>query len=89
MAKQKDCYRIVFYPYITEKSMGLIEKENKLEFVVKKEATKPEIKRAIEEILGVKIDKVTTRITKEGKHAIVKLKKEYSASELGMRMGVI
>lgn len=69
--------------------MGLIEKENKLEFIVRKDATKPEIKKAVEEIFDVKIAKITTRIAKEGKHAIVKLKKEYSATELGMRMGVI
>jgi large subunit ribosomal protein L23 len=89
LAKQKDPYQIVLYPYITEKSIGLIEKENKLEFIVVRAATKPEIKKAIEEIFEVKIAKVTTRIGKEGKHAVVKLKKEFSASELGMRMGVI
>lgn len=88
MAKA-DPYQIVFYPWVTEKTLGLIEKENKLEFVVRRTATKPEIKKALEELLEVKIEKVTTRIAKEGKHAIVKLKKEYSASDLGMRMGII
>jgi large subunit ribosomal protein L23 len=85
----KDPYNIVLYPYVTEKTLRLIENENKLEFIVRKSSTKPEIVKAIEEIFEVKVEKIATKITKRGKHAIVKLRKEYSASDLGMRIGII
>lgn len=87
--KNEDPYETVFYPYVTEKTMSLVERENKLEFVVRKTATKSKIKKAVEKILEVKVDKVTTRITKDGKRAIVTLKKGYLASDIGMRLGVI
>lgn len=81
-------HSIIFHPYVTEKTMSLIEFENKLEFVVKRTATKAEIKKAIEELFEVKVESVNTKIVKGGKHAIVKLKPGYSAEELGMRIGV-
>ena len=42
---------------------------NKIEFVVIKEATKKEIKEAFEEHFEVKVVKVWTKITKEGKQS--------------------
>ena len=34
------------------------------------------------------MEKVWTKISKRGKHAIIKLTEEYSAEEIGMRIGV-
>ena len=50
---------IIFHPYVTEKAMNLMEKENKLEFVVKRNAKKWEIKKAVEELFEVKVEDVT------------------------------
>ncbi len=49
----KDNYQIILRPHITEKSTMLRE-DNKYSFVVSKDATKPEIKRAAEELFDIK-----------------------------------
>ena len=79
---------VIFHPYVTEKAMNLMENENKLEFLVRRNAKKNEIKKEVEETFEVKVESVNTRIKADGKHAIVKLGKGYSAEELGMRIGV-
>ena len=62
----KSPYEVIKRPIITEKSMGMLD-ENKYTFEVDKNANKPEIKAAIEEIFdGVKVKKVRT-MNYEGK----------------------
>jgi large subunit ribosomal protein L23 len=82
-------YEILLHPDITEKSMGLIEKENKLVFIVARLATKRQIKNAVESLYEVKVDKINTSITPKGvKKAYVKLKPEFKAEEIATRIGV-
>lgn len=83
-----DEYNVIIKPWVTEKSLRLIEKENKLVFIVRRDANKMEIKQAVEKIFGVKVESVNTMITRYGKKAIVKLSKEHSAQEIGMRLGI-
>ncbi len=83
-----DPNEVIIKPYVTEKSLLMIEKENKLTFIVRRSATKTQIKHAVEKLFDVKVVKVNTYITRYGKKAIVKLAKEYSAEEVGMRMGI-
>ena len=83
-----DPFMIIYHPWVTEKTLKNMEEENKLEFVVNRRASKQEIKRAIETLYEVKVAKVNTRISKEGKHATVKFAKGYSAEEIGTRIGV-
>jgi large subunit ribosomal protein L23 len=83
-----DPYEIVLYPFVTEKSMSHMEKNNALEFVVKRSANKTLIKKAVEQMFAVKVKTVNTRITKKGKHATVVFMPEYKAEDLGMRIGV-
>jgi large subunit ribosomal protein L23 len=83
-----DPYEIVLYPFVTEKSMSHMEKNNALEFVVKRNANKTLIKKAVEQMFAVKVKTVNTRITKKGKHATVVFMPEYKAEDLGMRIGV-
>jgi large subunit ribosomal protein L23 len=74
----------------TQKAVSLIEKRNKLTFIVRIEATKEDVKRAVEKLYGVEVEKVNTLITPRGeKKAYVKLKPEYKASELAVKLGVI
>ena len=56
----KSPYEVVEHPFVTEKTMAAMEKENKLHFVVRRESTKPEIKHAIEELFDVKVEDVRT-----------------------------
>ncbi len=52
-------YEIIKKPIITENSMDQMA-DRKYTFEVAKEANKVEIKRAVEEIFGVTVEKVTT-----------------------------
>lgn len=83
-----DPYDIIYHPYVTEKTMNLMEKHNALDFVVRETAEKQEIKKAVEQMFDVKIKKVNTRIMKNGKHAIVIFMPEYKAEDIGMRIGI-
>jgi len=83
----KNSYDIILRPIITEQSMEHAD-ILKYSFEVAPEATKPEIKKAVEEVFGVKVGKVTTQsvrgkektqgrypagMTKAWKKAIVRL----------------
>ena len=61
----KTAYDIIIKPIITEQSMEATE-EKKYVFQVAIDANKIEIKKAVEEIFGVKVEKVNT-IRMEGK----------------------
>ena len=52
-------YEIIKKPIITENSMDQLA-DRKYTFEVAKDANKIEIKKAVEEIFGVKVEKVTT-----------------------------
>ena len=45
-----DSYSIIIKPHVTEKTMNLIDKNNEITFVVKRDANKGQIKRAFEEL---------------------------------------
>ena len=87
-----DPYDVILSPWITEKSLNARrvadpegyykENNNRIEFIVRRRATKADIKAAIEELLEVKVSKVNTRIMKTGKHASVKLAEGYDAEEM-------
>jgi len=83
-----DPYDILYHPYVTEKTMDLMERHNALEFVVKRTANKQQIKTSVEKMFEVKVKDVNTRITKGGKHAIVKFMPEFKAEDIGMRIGI-
>ena len=83
-----DPYSIIFHPYVTEKTMNQMEKNNALEFIVKRTANKQDIKKSVETMFDVKVKNVNTRISKYGKHAIVVFMPEFKAEDIGMRIGV-
>ncbi len=56
----KDPRTIILQPVITEKSMYLKEKNNQVTFWVHPEANKIEIKKAVEDLFNVKVEKVQT-----------------------------
>ena len=90
MAGGFDPYEVVKYPIMTEKTMRMVEEENKLVFIVDLKANKQMIKRAVEELFDVKVEKVWTLITPRGeKKAIVKLRPEYKAVDVAMRLGIL
>ncbi len=88
--------QVLLTPYVTEKSMNHISGSpkqdnrdgNRIEFLVRRDATKTEIKEAFEKKYEVKVKSVNTRVTRNGKHAIIQLTKDFSAEEVGMRLGI-
>lgn len=84
-----DEYKIIRYPLSTEKSIRLMESENKLIFVVDNKAKKNEIKEAIEKMFKVKVVKVNTFIIKGEKKAYVKFSEETPAIDIATQLGLM
>jgi large subunit ribosomal protein L23 len=82
-------FDVIIRPYVSEKSFSLIQQQNTLTFIVKREAKKASIKHAVEVLYGVKVDKVRVAITPQGKKAYVKLSKEFSASDIASKIGIL
>jgi len=84
-----DPYDILVYPLISEKNVTMMESENKLAFIVRRNTKKAEIKKAVEELYEVEVAEVNTMILPDGKKkAYVKLKEEYLADEVATKIGV-
>ena len=85
-----DPYKIIKNPLATEKAVRLMEADNKLIFIVDIKSTRTEVKKAIEEMFKVKVEKVNTLIdTKGRKKAYVKLSLETPAIDIATQMGII
>ena len=92
-----DPFEIILMPWITEKTLearrvadpdiGYVQNNNRIEFIVHREATKRQIKQAVEELFEVKVAKVNPRITITGKHASVRLAEGYDAEEAALKLG--
>ncbi len=96
MARVKP-HEILLHPYVTEKTLNLMSGTpaqdltdgNRIEFLVRRNATKPQIRAAFEQQFEVKVENVRTFIRRDGKHAIIKLRPGgVTAEEIGMRIGV-
>ena|SRR5579862_1289096 len=59
---KKDIYRVIRRPIITEKGLGVKETQHTVVFEVAPEATKTEIKQAVQKIFKVKVTAVRTAI---------------------------
>ena len=53
-------YTVLRRPHFTEKASRVTEKHNQYVFLVATDATKPEIKTAVEQLFKVKVEGVTT-----------------------------
>lgn len=85
-----NAHDIVKHPLATEKAMRLMESENKLVFVVATKATKPEIKKAVEELFKAKVLAVNTLHSTSGqKRAYVTFAKESPAIDIATSLGIM
>jgi len=81
---------IIRYPLATEKSIRLMESENKLIFIVSLQARKQEILKAIEDEFNVQVQKVRTLIdTKGRKKAYVTFSPETPAIDVATKLGLM
>jgi len=85
-----DPWKILKYPYMTEKSITLVERENKIVFIVERKATKEKIKKAFEQAFEVKVAKVNTEVSLKGeKKAFIKLEPEFKAVDVATKLGLV
>ena len=63
-------YDVILAPVITEKAT-IASEHNKVTFKVRPDATKPQIKEAVEKLFDVKVKRVNT-LVREGKQKIFK-----------------
>lgn len=80
---------VIEHPLVTEKAMNQMDFDNKLQFIVHMDATKPEIVSEVEDRYEVEIVKVNTQVTPKGKKkATVRLGEDDDAQEVASRIGV-
>ena len=84
-----DAYHVIKYPLSTEKTIRLMEAENKLVFVVDSKATKKDIKKAVEETFKTKVDAVNTLILKGRKKAYITFNKQTPAIDIATQLGLM
>jgi large subunit ribosomal protein L23 len=85
-----DPSEVILYPLMTESASLMVEKENKLLFVINLKARKEDVKKAVEELYEVKVEKVNILITPQGnKKAFVKLHPEYKAADVAIKLGIL
>lgn len=85
-----DPYKIVKYPLTTEKSVRIMESENKLTLIVSLKASKSQIKKAVEDLFKVKVENITTMISPQGlKKAYVRLSPETPAIDVATQLGLM
>lgn len=82
--------KVIKHPLSTEKSIRLMESENKLIFVVDPKAKKPDIRKAIEELFKAKVVKVNTLTNSRGqKRAYIKFSSETPAIDIATQLGLM
>ncbi len=85
-----DANEVISYPLMTESASLMVEKDNKLIFIVSLKAGKADVKNAVEQLYEVKVKKVNLLITPQGvKKAFVKLTPEYRASDVAIKLGIL
>jgi len=83
-------YEVISHPLMTESASLMVEKENKLLFIVNLKAKKEDVKKAVEELYEVKVEKVNLLITPQGnKKAFVKLHPDYKAADVAIKLGIL
>ena len=81
--------RMQLKPMITEKAVMMIESQNTLTFRAEKNANRAEAKKEIEEIFGVKVERVRALVRGNHKYFYIKLKKDFPAIDVATKIGMI
>ena len=72
---EDNIHSIILRPYITEKTFNLIEKENKLTFIVADRASKKDVNEAIKTMYEGNVKEVNIFRTIQGKKQLLNLPK--------------
>lgn len=80
---------IVKHPHLTEKSMDMVDRENKIVLIVDDRATKQQIQQSVESLFDIEVAAVNTVNHNGEKKAYVKLTEDYDAMDVATRLGMI
>lgn len=81
--------KLILHPYMTEKTLASLEKENRMVFIVHDTANKKSIKEAIKVLYNVEVESVNIARTVYGKKAFVRMKEETAARDLATKFGLV
>jgi large subunit ribosomal protein L23 len=85
----EDARSVLVQPYITEKTFNMIEKENKLIFIVREKSTKQLIREAMSVLYDVEVIDINTARTIRGKKAAVRFRDPNGARDLATTLGLV
>jgi large subunit ribosomal protein L23 len=81
---------ILKYPLATEKSVGIVDRNNVITYVVDSRASKADIKKEFEDTFNVKIKSINTiNMPKNMKKAFIKLAKGFNAAEVAVKLKLV
>ncbi|MCX6710391.1 MAG: 50S ribosomal protein L23 [Candidatus Woesearchaeota archaeon] len=85
-----DASKVIKYPVSNEKAIRLMESDNILVFVVEGDAESSDVKKAVEKMFKVKVEKVNMlRDMKGRKKAYARLSKETPAIDIATQLGIM
>ncbi len=76
-------------PLVTEKAVMLIESQNVLTFKLGLGATRDQIKKEVESLFDVKVEKIRVMNRNSKKYAYVKLNAKHPAIDIATKLGLI
>lgn len=85
----EDARSVLIQPYITEKTFNMIEKENKVIFIVREKSTKKLIREAMSVLYDVEVIDINTARTIRGKKAAVRFRDPNGARDLATKLGLV
>ena len=80
---------MILKPVTSEKAVKMIDIDNTILFEVERNARKVTIKKEVESVFSVKVDKIRTMINGNKKYAYVKLNKSNLAADIATKIGMI
>ena len=85
----EEAIKIIIRPYVTEKTFAQVENEQKICFIVKRDATKMMIKNAIKALYNENSININTARTVYGKKAFVQFETVEKARDLATKIGML
>ena len=85
----EEAIKIIIRPYVTEKTFAQVENEQKICFIVKRDATKMMIKNAVKALYNENSININTARTVYGKKAFVQFESVEKARDLATKIGML
>ncbi len=80
---------MILKPITSEKAVKMIEIDNTILFEIERQYRKENIKKEVEKVFSVKVEKIRTHIQGNKKYAYVKLNKKNPAIDVATKLGMI